>query len=91
MTTGEALVLRVAMKPISTLRQSLPTVEFETLEAVPATWQRSDTTAVPAASVVGEAVVALELASAWLEQWGGLSMAAVQRAVEGYRASLKRV
>ena len=91
MTTGEALVLRVAMKPISTLRQSLPTVEFETLEAVPATWQRSDTTAVPAASVVGEAVVALELASAWLEQWGGVSFPAVERAVEGYRASLKRV
>ena len=91
LTTGEPLVVRVAMKPISTLRQSLPTVDFETLEPVPATWQRSDTTAVPAASVVGEAVLALELASAFLEHFGGASMAALDRAVEGYRAALRRI
>jgi chorismate synthase len=89
MTTGEPLVLRVAMKPIATLRQALPSVEFDTLEPVPATWQRSDTTSAPAASVIGEAVVALELANAWLEQCGGASMAAVERAVAGYKASLQ--
>jgi chorismate synthase len=89
MTTGEPLVLRVAMKPIATLRQALPSVDFETLEPVPATWQRSDTTSVPAASVIGEAVVALELANALLELCGGASLAAVERAVAGYRDSLK--
>lgn len=91
LTTGEPLVVRVAMKPISTLRQSLPTVDFATLEPVPSVWQRSDITAVPAASVVGEAVVALELASAFLEHFGGASMAALDRAVEGYRAALRQV
>ena len=91
MTTGEPLVLRVAMKPIATLRQALPSVDFATLEAVPATWQRSDTTSVPAASVVGEAVVALELANALLERFGGASMAAFERAVAGYRESLRAV
>ncbi|MBL8862745.1 MAG: chorismate synthase [Planctomycetes bacterium] len=80
MTTGEPLVARVAMKPIPTLRQGLPTVEFATLEPVPATWQRSDVTSVPAASVVGEAVVALELARAFLEKFGGDSLAAVEQA-----------
>jgi len=89
MTTGEPLVLRVAMKPIATLRQALPSVEFDTLEPVPATWQRSDTTSVPAASVVGEAVVALELANALLGLCGGASMAAIERAVTGYKESLK--
>ena len=62
MTTGEPLWLRVAMKPISTLRRGLPSVDFESQAAVTATYQRSDVTAVPAASVAGEALLALCLA-----------------------------
>jgi chorismate synthase len=78
MTTGEPLVVRAAMKPIPSLRQGLPSVDFETGEAVRATYQRSDVTSVPAASVVGEAVVALELTSAFLEKFGGDALADVE-------------
>jgi chorismate synthase len=91
MTTGEPLLVRTAMKPIPTLRRGLPTVQFETLEPVPATWQRSDVTSVPAASVVGEAVVALELSAAFLQKFGGDSMQEVERALAGYRDQLGRV
>ena len=88
MTTGEELVMRAAMKPIPTLRKSLPSVDFETHEPSPATYQRSDVTSVPAASVVGEAVVALELSRAFLAKFGGDSMTAVEASYEAYRASL---
>jgi chorismate synthase len=91
MTTGEPLIVRTAMKPIPTLRRGLPTVDFATLEPVPATWQRSDVTSVPAASVVGEAVVSLELTAAFLLKFGGDSMAEVERALAGYREQLARV
>ena len=89
MTTGEPLVVRVAMKPISTLRRGMPTVAFTTGEPVESTWQRSDVTSVPAASVVGEAVVALELCSVFLEQFGGDSLAALERAFAAYVAHLR--
>ena len=91
MTTGEELVCRAAMKPIPTLRQGAPTVAFESGEAVRATYQRSDVTSVPAASVVGEAVVALELTRAFLLQLGGDSLAAVEEALGCYRERLARV
>ena len=91
MTTGEELVLRAAMKPIPTLRKSLPSVDFETREASPATYQRSDVTSVPAASVVGEAVVALELSKAFLAKFGGDSMGAVESSFEAYRASVAEI
>lgn len=78
LTNGETLVVRAAMKPIATLRQGLPSVAFETGQAEEATYQRSDVTAVPAASVVGEAVVALELCRAFRGKFGGDSMDAVQ-------------
>jgi chorismate synthase len=71
MTTGEPLVARVAMKPIPTLRRGVATVDLETGAAVAAQYQRSDVTSVPAASVVGEAVVALVLADAFLAKFGG--------------------
>ncbi len=77
MTTGEELVCRAAMKPIPTLRQGLPSVDFRSGGAVRATYQRSDVTSVPAASVVGEAMVALELAAAFLEKFGGDTVLAV--------------
>ncbi|MAF65096.1 MAG: chorismate synthase [Planctomycetes bacterium] len=88
MTTGEPLVVRAAMKPISTLRRGLPTVDFETGATVESTWQRSDVSAVPAAGVVGEAMVALELAAVVREQFGGDSLAQLERAWEAYRAEL---
>lgn len=91
MTTGEPLVVRVAMKPIPTLRRGLDTVDFATLERVPATWQRSDVTSVPAASVVGEAVVALELAAAFLLKFGGDSLAEIEHAVRGQRARVAEI
>ena len=89
MTTGEPLVLRAAMKPIATLRRGLPTVDFRTGEAVRATYQRSDVCAVPAASVVGEALVALVLAAAWREKFGGDSLDQVRDAFEAYARRLR--
>ena len=91
LTTGQPLVARVAMKPIATLRQGVETVDFESGESVRSTYQRSDVTAVPAASVVGEAVVALELASAWREKFGGDGLAEVERNVRGYLEGLEGV
>ncbi|MSR61710.1 MAG: chorismate synthase [Planctomycetes bacterium] len=88
MTTGEALIARVAMKPIPSLRAGLPSVEFATGAAVAATYQRSDVTSVPAASVVGEAVLALELGSAFLEKFAGDSLEQVRAAFEGWRAGV---
>lgn len=91
LTTGAPLVVRVAMKPIPTLRRGLPTVDFETLEGVPATWQRSDVTSVPAASVVGEAVVALELARAFLDKFGGDTLTEIERAHASYLRAAREV
>jgi chorismate synthase len=91
MTNGEPLVVRVAMKPIPTMRRGAPTVEFESGEPVQATYQRSDVTSVPAASVVGEAMVAIELCSAWLETFGGDSMGELEASWAAYRQRLKNV
>jgi chorismate synthase len=85
MTNGEPLVLRAAMKPIPTLRRGLPTVDFQTGEETRAAYQRSDITAVPAASVVGEAVVALVLADAFLTKFGGDSLDQVRDGFEAWR------
>jgi chorismate synthase len=91
MTTGEPLVCRAAMKPIPTLRAGLPSVDFRTGEPVRATYQRSDVTSVPAASVVGEAVVALELASAFLEKFGGDAVEDVRNSFEAWRERVRRL
>lgn len=91
MTNGEPLVCRVAMKPIPTLRQALPSVDFVTGEPSEAAYQRSDVTSVPAASVVGEAVVALTLLEVFLEKFGGDSMEELVRAHDGYRERLTRI
>jgi chorismate synthase len=91
LSTGEVLVVRAAMKPIPTLRQGVRTVEFETLEVVQASYQRSDVTSVPAASVVGEALVALELAAAFRAKFGGDSLADVEAAWSAWRARLAQV
>lgn len=89
MTTGEPLVARVAMKPIPTLRMGMETVDFATGEALRATYQRSDVTSVPACSVVGEAMVALELCDAFLEKFSGDTLEQLARAYHAYVADLR--
>jgi len=88
MSTGEPLRVRVAMKPISTVPRALDTVDVSTGEPAKAINQRSDVTAVPAAGVVAEAMVALVLADAASEKFGGDSVAEVRRNLAGYLASL---
>jgi chorismate synthase len=83
-STGQPLVLRAAMKPISTLMQPLRTVDLRTGEPAEAVRERSDVCAVPAAGVVAEAMVALVLAAALLEKVGGDSLAEVRRNLGGY-------
>ena len=86
MTTGEPLVVRVAMKPISTLMRPLGTVDVKSGEEAKATAERSDVTAVPAMGVIAEAMVAFVLAQAWLEKFGGDSLDETRRNVDGYLA-----
>lgn len=88
MTTGEPLVIRVAMKPISTLMRPLGTVDMATGAAAKATAERSDVTAVPAMGVIAEAMAALVLADAMLEKFGGDSLAEVQRNLNAYLSHL---
>lgn len=83
-TTGQPLIVRAAMKPISTLMQPLDTVDLRTGERAEAVRERSDVCAVPAAGVVAEAMVAMVLADALLEKAGGDSLAEVQRNLDGY-------
>jgi chorismate synthase len=89
MTTGEPLVLRAAMKPISTLHSPLPSVDMDTHEVVEARFERSDWCAVPAAGVVLEAVVALALADAVLDRFGGATVSDLAAAVKAYRARIR--
>jgi chorismate synthase len=88
MSTGEVLRVRAAMKPISTIPRALRTVDVATGEPAQAINQRSDVCAVPAAGVVAEAMVALVLADAVLEKFGGDSVAETARNVAAYRAAL---
>ena len=85
MTNGEPVRVRVAMKPISTVPRALRTVDVATGEPATAIHQRSDACAVPRAGVVAEAVVALVLADAALEKFGGDSLAETRRNVRSYR------
>ncbi|MFH0792713.1 MAG: chorismate synthase [bacterium] len=89
MTNGEPLVVRMAMKPISTLMRSIQSVDFVSKEAFDAAKERSDVCSVPAAGVVGEAAVAFVLAQAWLEKFGGDSLSEVRRNHEAYCKYLK--
>jgi chorismate synthase len=83
-TTGEPLVVRAAMKPISTLRKPLASVDLRDGSAGDAAVERSDVCAVPAAAVVAEGMVALVLADAFLAKVGGDSMGEVRRNFDGY-------
>jgi chorismate synthase len=86
MTTGEPLVVRVAMKPISTLMRPLGTVDVATGGEAKATAERSDVTAVPAMGVIAEAMVAFVIAQAWLEKFGGDSLDETRRNFDAYLA-----
>lgn len=88
MTTGEDLVIRVAMKPISTLMRPLGTVDVATGQAAQAVAERSDVTAVPAMGVIAEAMAAFVLAGALLEKFGGDSLRETQRNLDAYLARL---
>ncbi len=89
MSTGEVLRVRAAMKPISTVPRALRTVDTATGEATQAFNQRSDACAVPALSVIAEAMVALVLADAVLEKFGGDSVQETRRNVEGYTREMR--
>jgi chorismate synthase len=89
-TNGEPIDLRVAIKPISTMKKPLPSIDLNTKEKVEAHYERSDVCVVPAAGVIGEAVVALTLADAFLEKFGGDSMEEIERNHRGYLDSLAR-
>jgi len=89
-TNGEELRVRGYMKPISTLRKPLRSVDIDTKAEDLAAFERSDITAVPAAGVIGEAMLALVLAEAMREKFGGDSMAEMKRNFDGYREQLER-
>ena len=87
-STGEDIVVRAAVKPIPTLAHPLPSVDLETGEEVLAHYERSDVCVVPAAGVVAEAMVAIVLADAWLEKFGGDSLAEMRASVETHLKTL---
>jgi chorismate synthase len=87
-TNGQDIVVRGYLKPISTLRRPLLTADLRTKEAVKAAYERSDVCIVPAGGVVGEAMVALELAGAFLEKFGGDSLGETRRNFDGYQKQL---
>jgi chorismate synthase len=89
MTNGAPLVVRVAMKPISTLMSPLQSVELRSKQPADASVERSDVCAAPAAAVVGESVVAFELAKAFLEKFGGDSLREIRRNYESYLEQIK--
>src|SRR5579872_772164 len=84
MTNGQDIVVRGFLKPISTLRRPLESVDLETRQPALAAYERSDVCVVPAAGVIGEAMVALVLAQAFLEKFGGDSLGETRRNFEGY-------
>lgn len=90
MTTGEELVVRVAKKPISTLMRPLRTVDMETHEPAAALVERSDTCAVPALAVIVEAALALVLAEAFIDKFGGDSIAEMRRSFDAFVAAVRR-
>jgi chorismate synthase len=88
-TNGQPVVVRGLLKPISTLRKPLESVDLETREPALAAYERSDVAVIPAAGVIGEAMVALVLAGAALEKFGGDSIAETQRNFHAYLEQVK--
>jgi chorismate synthase len=87
-TNGEDIVVRGALKPISTLPRPLPTADLITAELTPAFYERSDVCVVPAAGVIGEAMIALVLADALLEKFGGDNIAETKRNFTAYQRTI---
>jgi chorismate synthase len=87
-TNGENVVVRGYLKPISTLRRALQSADLNTKETVKAAYERSDVCVVPAAGVIGEAMVAMELAKAFVDKFGGDSLEEVRRNFVGYEKQL---
>jgi len=88
-SNGEDIIVRGYLKPISTLRRPLESVDFATREPVKAAYERSDVCVVPAAGVAGEAMVALTLARCALEKFGGDSLLELKRNFDGYREQIR--
>src|ERR1700761_7254767 len=89
MTNGEDVLVRGLLKPISTLRRPLESVDLTTREPALAAYERSDVCVVPAAGVIGEAMVSIVLAQAFLEKFGGDSLTETRRNYEGYLEQVK--
>lgn len=87
-TNGEPIDLRVAIKPISTMKKPMQSIDLKTKEKTEAHYERSDVCVVPAAGVIGEAVVALTLADAFLEKFGGDSMSELERNYRSYMETI---
>jgi len=88
-TNGQDVLVRGMLKPISTLRRPLESVDLETREPALAAYERSDVAVVPAAGVIGEAMVAIVLAQAFLEKFGGDSLGEIRRNFDGYLEQIK--
>lgn len=89
-TTGEAIVVQAVMKPIATLGLPLASVNIRTKRPVRAALERADVCAVPAAGVIGEAVIAIELAGAMIEKFGGDSVREMKRNYNGYKEQVRK-
>ncbi|MBI5409224.1 MAG: chorismate synthase [Nitrospirae bacterium] len=89
MSNGMPIILRAAMKPIPTLRTPLSSIDINTKKTFRAAYERSDVCAVPAASVIGEAVTALVIADSFLDKFGGDSMEEITRNYEGYLKQIR--
>jgi chorismate synthase len=89
MSNGQDIVVRGLLKPISTLRRPLESVDLTTREPALAAYERSDVAVVPAAGVIGEAMVAIVLAGAAIEKFGGDSLREMKRNYEGYLEQVK--
>ncbi len=89
MTNGQDILVRGFLKPISTLRRPLESVDLATREPALAAYERSDVCVVPAAGVIGEAMVAIVLAQAFLEKFGGDSLGETRRNFDGYREQVR--
>jgi len=90
MSNGEPIVVLAAMKPIPTLYKPLKSVDIKTKKPFTASVERSDICAVPAASVIGEAVVAFEIANAFVDKFSGDSLGEIKRNYKGYLEYLRR-
>ena len=89
-TVGGPVIVRIHMKPLSTLRKPMMSVDIKTKKPFAATVERSDVSAVPAAGVVGEAMMAFELANAFLEKFGGDSLGEVKRNYDGFLRQVEK-